>query len=302
MENKVDKLNQNLQTLFAQIGHTPVVDLGDGIFGKAEGFNPAGSVKDRAAFFIIKDAVERGLLCEGGTIVEATSGNTGIGIAYVASKLGLNAVICMPETMTEERRKMIAQYGAELILTKGSDGMAGAVEAAKRIQSERAAFIANQFGNPASIEAHYRTTAPELFSQIADVKYVVCGVGSGGTAMGFAKYIKENHLDCKVVAVEPSASPLMTKGYAGPHKIQGIGANFLPEIVDVNCFDSIMTADNDEAIAAVKTVFKISGIKCGISSGAAYAAAKRLRQNVDGSIAVILPDNGDRYSESLYSD
>ena len=282
------------------IGHTAVIDLGGGIYGKLEGENPSGSVKDRAAFYIIMHALEMGELKEGGTVVEATSGNMGISLAYVARELGLKAVMCMPESMSVERRKMISDYGAELVLTPANEGMAGAVETANRISEERGAFIANQFANPASIDAHFETTAPELFSQINDIKYVVAGIGSGGTAMGIAKYIEKNGLDCKVVAVEPSASPLMSKGYAGPHKIQGIGANFLPKLIHVCKFDKIMTADYGEALAAVKELYKNFGIKCGISSGAAYSVAKRLRGEVEGNIAVILPDNGDRYSKDLY--
>lgn len=286
--------------LKAAIGNTPALKLGDGIYAKVEGLNPAGSIKDRAAFYIIKEAVESGKLKSGGTVVEGTSGNTGIGLAYVCRELGLRCVICMPESMTEQRRKMIRDYGAELVLTPASEGMAGAVAKAAEIERSQNAFRANQFGNPASITAHYETTAPELFKQLPDVKYVICGVGSGGTAMGFSKYIKENGLDCKVIAVEPSASPLMTKGFAGAHKIQGIGANFIPEIVDVNAFDLILTADNDEAISAVKDLYDACGYKCGISSGAVFAVARRMRAELVGDIAIILPDNGERYSQELY--
>ncbi|MDE6302764.1 MAG: cysteine synthase family protein [Clostridia bacterium] len=295
----VDILNV-ANSLRQRIGHTSVINLGESIFGKIEGENPSGSVKDRAAFYIVVRALESGELKEGGTVVEATSGNMGISLAYVARELGLKAVLCMPESMSVERRKMIADYGAELVLTPTSEGMAGAVEAAKRISEERGAFIANQFANPASIEAHFETTAPELFSQVNDIKYIVAGVGSGGTAMGIARYIEENDLDCRLVAVEPSSSPLMSKGYAGAHKIQGIGANFLPKLIHVCKFDKIMTADNDESFAAVKELYKNFGIKCGISSGAAYSVAKRLRGEVGGNIAVILPDNGDRYSVDLF--
>lgn len=302
MKIQNEKLSTALKALARKLGNTPVVDLGDGIFGKVEGANPAGSVKDRAAYYIIKSAVEDGKLSAGGTVVEGTSGNTGIGLAYVAREVGLHAVICMPESMTEERRKMILSYGAELQLTPASEGMAGAVAAAKRIERERGAFIANQFANPASIEAHFKTTAPELFGQLKDVKAVVCGVGSGGTAMGFAKYIAQNGLNCKVIAVEPSSSPLMSEGRAGAHKIQGIGANFIPDLVDIRQFDEIMTVGDDEAISAVRLIYKLTGVKCGISSGAAYAAAKRKRSEIDGNIAVILPDNGERYDSSLYTE
>ncbi len=294
------ELRSKLDALSTAIGRTPVIDMGDNIFGKLEGKNPAGSIKDRAAFYMIKRALEKGVLQEGGTVVEATSGNTGIGLAYVARELGLKAIMTMPESMSAERRRMIAQYGAELVLTPASEGMAGAVRAARELVDEKGAWQANQFGNYASIEAHYYTTAPELFSQVNDLEWVVAGVGSGGTAMGIKKYIQDNELRCKVAAVEPASSPLMSKGYAGAHKIQGIGANFIPELVQIDKFDLIMTAENDEAIATVKEIYKNFGIKCGISSGAAYAVAKCLRADVEGNIAVILPDNGDRYGSELY--
>lgn len=295
-----DELKNKIARLGASIGNTPIIDMGDGIFGKLEGKNPAGSVKDRAAYYIILRAIEGGELKQGGTIVEATSGNTGIGLAFVAREFGLKAVMTMPESMSAERRKMIADYGAELVLTPASQGMAGAVEAAKAIVEERGAVLANQFGNFASVEAHFYTTAPELFAQIENVKYVVAGVGSGGTVMGIKKYIEDNGLDCKVVAVEPESSPLMSKGIAAPHKIQGIGANFIPKLVKVEKLDKIMTVSNEDAIATAKEIFVRFGEKCGISSGAAYSAAKVLRSQVEGNIAVILPDNGDRYSNELY--
>lgn len=293
----MDRINR----LKSAIGNTPTVDLGDGIFGKVEGLNPAGSIKDRAAFYIIKTALESGELLPHGTVVEATSGNTGIGIAYVARELGLNAIICMPDNMSEERRAMIANYGAELVLTPASEGMSGAVAEAKRIKESDGAFIANQFGNSASITAHFETTAPELFAQLPSVKHVICGIGSGGTAMGIAKYISAHNLDCEVIGVEPSSSPLLSKGYAGAHKIQGIGANFIPEILDVSKLKRIETADSNEAILCVKQLYQTSGYKCGISSGAVYCVAKRLRKELKGDIAIILPDNGERYGEELYS-
>lgn len=290
-----------INRLKSAIGNTPTVDLGDGIFGKVEGLNPAGSIKDRAAFYIIKNALESGELLPHGTVVEATSGNTGIGIAYVARELELNAIICMPDNMSAERRAMIANYGAELVLTPASEGMSGAVAEAKRIKESDGAFIANQFGNSASITAHIETTAPELFAQLPSVKHVICGIGSGGTAMGIAKYISAHNLDCEVIGVEPSSSPLLSKGYAGAHKIQGIGANFIPEILDVSELSRIETADGDEAILSVKQLYQTSGYKCGISSGAVYCVAKRLRKELKGDIAIILPDNGERYGEELYS-
>lgn len=288
-------LKEKINNLRERIGNTPIVDLGGGIYGKLESENPAGSVKDRASFFMIVDALESGALSENGKIVEATSGNTGIGLAYIARELGIECCIVMPESMSVERRQMISAYGAKLVLTPASKGMAGAVEEAKRIEKEENAWLANQFGNPSCITAHYVTTAPEIFSAMPHAKYVVSGVGSGGTAMGIKKYILENNIDCKVIAVEPASSPLMSKGFAGAHKIQGIGANFIPDLVDTTYFDEIMTATNEEAI---ETAIELNnrGFSCGISSGAAYSVARRMRENVEGQIVVILPDSANRYS------
>lgn len=292
-------MQEKLNVLSQKIGNTPMLDLGEGIYGKLEGKNPAGSVKDRAAFFMIMRALEKGDLKEGGTVVEATSGNTGIGLSYVARELGLSAVMVMPESMSKERRDMISSYGAELVFTPASEGMAGAVKKAKEI-AENGAWLANQFGNYASVEAHFCTTAPEIFSQVPNAKYVVAGVGSGGTVMGVKKYIEQNGIDCKVVAVEPLASPLLTKGYAGGHKIQGIGANFVPAILDAAKLDDIIDVSDDDAIRTAGELFRKFGVKCGISSGAAYFAACSLKKRVDGNVVVVLPDNGDRYPQSLY--
>jgi len=291
-----ETMSGKLSELFKLIGNTPAVEMGDDIFGKLESKNPAGSIKDRAAFFILKKAIEDGALKEGGAFVEATSGNMGIALAFLARELGLKALICMPESMTAERRAMISAYGAELVLTPANLGMNGAVAEAEKIEKALGAFRINQFANPESIEAHYKTTAPEFFSQVEGLKYVVAGVGSGGTAMGFVKYIEENGLDCKVIAVEPKSSPLMSKGYAGAHAIQGIGANFLPELVKPEKFDRIMTVSDEDAIENTKELYKKFGIKCGISSGAAYSAALRLRESVaSGKIGIILPDDANRY-------
>ena len=293
------KMQEKLDVLSKKIGNTPILSLGDGIYGKLEGKNPAGSIKDRAAFFMIMRALENGELEEGGTVVEATSGNTGIGLAYVARELGLNAVMVMPESMSKERREMISAYGAQLVLTPASEGMAGAVRKANEI-AKSGAWLANQFGNYASVEAHFYTTAPEIFSQVPGAKYVVAGVGSGGTAMGVKKYIEQNAIDCKVVAVEPLSSPLFTQGHAGGHKIQGIGANFIPAIVDVSKFDEVIDVSDDDAIRTTGELYRNFGVKCGISSGAAYFAAQTLRKQVEGDIVVVLPDNGERYPQSLY--
>lgn len=292
-------MQEKLNILSKMIGNTPMLSLGDGLYGKLEGKNPAGSIKDRAAFYMVMRALEKGDLKEGGTIVEATSGNTGIGLSYVARELGLKAVIVMPESMSKERRDMISSYGAELVLTPASEGMAGAVRKANEI-AKSGAWLANQFGNYASVEAHFYTTAPEIFSQVPGAKYAVAGVGSGGTAMGVKKYIEQNAIDCKVVAVEPLSSPLFTQGHAGGHKIQGIGANFIPAIVDVSKFDEVIDVSDDDAIRTTGELYRNFGVKCGISSGAAYYAACSLRQRVDGDIVVVLPDNGERYPQSLY--
>lgn len=293
------KTQEKLDVLSKKIGNTPILSLGDGIYGKLEGKNPAGSIKDRAALFMIMRALENGELEEGGTVVEATSGNTGIGLAYVARELGLNAVMVMPESMSKERRKMISAYGAQLVLTPASEGMAGAVKKAKEI-AEGGAWLANQFGNYASVEAHFYTTAPEIFASVPTAKYIVAGVGSGGTVMGVKKYIEQNGIDCQVVAVEPLSSPLLTKGYTGVHKIQGIGANFVPAIVDVSKLDQTIDVADEDSIKAVGEIYRKFGKKCGISSGAAYFAACELRKRTDGDIVVVLPDNGDRYPQSLY--
>lgn len=293
------KMQEKLDVLSKKIGDTPILPLGDGIYGKLEGRNPAGSIKDRAAFYMVMRALEKGELEEGGTIVEATSGNTGIGLAYVARELGFNAVMVMPESMSKERRDMISAYGAQLVLTPASEGMAGSVKRAKEI-ADGGAWLANQFGNYASVEAHFYTTAPEIFASVPTAKYIVAGVGSGGTAMGVKKYIEQNGIDCQVVAVEPLSSPLLTKGYAGAHKIQGIGANFVPAIVDVSKLDEIVDVADEDAIKTVGEIYRKFGEKCGISSGAAHFAACELRKRVDGDIVVVLPDNGDRYPQSLY--
>ncbi len=299
MENLIDKVNKIQQ----KIGKTPLIALGNNLYGKLESKNLAGSIKDRLAFYIIKDAAEKGLLNDGGIIVEATSGNTGIGLAYIAKLLGLKAVLTMPESMSQERRDMLKSYGAELRLTTASEGMNGSVKLAKEIVGNtKNAYFANQFGNTAGITAHFETTAPEIFLAKPNVKYIVAGVGSGGTIMGIKKYIDENGKNCNVVAVEPSSSPLMSEGRAGSHKIQGIGANFIPEIVDVKKIDKIMTVSNECAFEHTRLLYKTCGEKCGISSGAAYAVGLELSKQNDGEVVVILPDGGDRYSPSLYGD
>ena len=292
-------MKEKLTALSLEIGNTPIIQVGD-VFTKIEGRNPAGSVKDRVGFYIVKDAVERGLVSEGGIVVEATSGNTGIGLAYATSALNIGFVAVMPDNMTAERINLMKKYGAEVVLTPANEGMTGAVKKAREI-AENGGYMANQFSNPQSVNAHYLTTAPEIFKDMEDVDYIVLGVGSGGTAMGIKKYIVENSLKTKVVGVEPAESPLMTRGESAPHKIQGIGANFIPEILDVKALDRICTVKGDDAIVAVKEIYQLTGEKCGISSGASYLVAKALKEEYPtAKILAIFPDNGERYSENLY--
>lgn len=294
-------IKAKLDEIASKIGHTPTVDLGDGIYGKVEGANPAGSIKDRAAFYILRDALESGALKEGAPVVEATSGNTGIGLAYVGRLLGIRVILTMPESMSEERRKMLADYGAELVLTPAAEGMGGAVAAAKKIVEEKDGFFADQFANPSSVKAHFETTAPEIFAALPDVKAIVAGVGSGGTAMGIKKYVSAHGIDCKVYALEPAESPLMSKGYAAPHKIQGIGANFLPALVDCAAFDGILTVKGDDAVREVTELYRRYGLRCGISSAANVLGARSIRDVTEGKILAVLPDDSARYPQKLYS-
>ena len=288
-----------LKALESKIGNTPIIKVGD-VYAKLEGKNPAGSVKDRAGFYIVKDAVERGLIDEGGVVVEATSGNTGIGLAYTTSSLNLNFVAVMPDNMSVERIHLMESYGAEVVLTPALQGMSGAVDKAKEI-AKNGGYLAGQFSNPAGTKAHFQTTAPEIFRDLENVDYIVCGIGSGGTAMGIKKYIVANNLNAKVVGVEPEESPLITKGVAGAHLIQGIGANFVPELVDVNLFDDVRTVRGEDAIRAVKDIYTLTGEKCGISSGAAYVVAKEIKaENPSKTVLAIFPDGGDRYDDGLY--
>ena len=288
-----------LKALESKIGNTPIIKVGD-VYAKLEGKNPAGSVKDRAGFYIVKDAVERGLIDEGGVVVEATSGNTGIGLAYTTSSLNLHFVAVMPDNMSVERIRLMESYGAEVVLTPALQGMSGAVDKAKEI-AKNGGYLAGQFSNPAGTKAHFQTTAPEIFCDLDRVDYIVCGIGSGGTAMGIKKYIVANNLNAKVVGVEPEESPLITKGVAGAHLIQGIGANFVPELVDVNLFDDVRTVRGEDAIRAVKDIYTLTGEKCGISSGAAYLVAKEIKaENPSKTVLAIFPDGGDRYDDGLY--
>ena len=291
------------------VGQTPLVRLNnlikkDGleadVLAKLEYFNPAGSVKDRISKEMILDAMEKGLINENTTLIEPTSGNTGIGLSAVATSLNLKIIITMPETMSVERRNLMKAYGAELVLTPGSEGMKGAIAKAKELASQiENSFIPGQFENPANPQAHYKTTGPEIYSQTeGKVDIFVAGVGTGGTISGIGKYLKEQNPNVKVVAVEPASSPVLSTGKGGAHKIQGIGAGFVPDTLNTKIYDEIITVENEDAFASGKEVAKTEGILIGISSGAAIQAAKELakrEENKGKTIVVLLPDGGDRY-------
>ena len=291
------------------VGQTPLVRLNNlikkegleaDVLAKLEYFNPAGSVKDRIAKEMILDAMEKGLINENTTLIEPTSGNTGIGLSAVATSLNLKIIITMPETMSVERRNLMKAYGAELVLTPGSEGMKGAIAKAKELASQiENSFIPGQFENPANPQAHYKTTGPEIYSQTeGKVDIFVAGVGTGGTISGIGKYLKEQNPNVKVVAVEPASSPVLSTGKGGAHKIQGIGAGFVPDTLDTKIYDEIITVENEDAFASGKEVAKTEGILIGISSGAAIKAVKELakrEENKGKTIVVLLPDGGDRY-------
>lgn len=291
------------------VGQTPLVRLNSlikkegleaDVLAKLEYFNPAGSVKDRIAKEMIQDALEKGLINENTTLIEPTSGNTGIGLSAVATALNLKIIITMPETMSVERRNLMKAYGAELVLTPGSEGMKGAIAKAKELASQiENSFIPGQFENPANPTAHYKTTGPEIYEQTeGKVDIFVAGVGTGGTISGIGKYLKEKNPEVKVVAVEPASSPVLSTGKGGAHKIQGIGAGFVPETLDTKIYDEIITVENEDAFATGKEMAKTEGILVGISSGAALYAAKELakrEENAEKTIVVLLPDGGDRY-------
>ena len=297
------------KTITDLVGKTPLVELVNynkknnlsaTIVAKIEGFNPAGSVKDRIAKAIIEDYEARGILKKGATIIEPTSGNTGIGLAAIAAAKGYRLIITLPETMSVERRNLIKAYGAELVLTEGAKGMKGAIARAKELNEEIPnSIIAGQFVNPANPKAHYDTTGPEIWEDTdGNVDIFVAGVGTGGTISGVGKYLKEKNPNIKIVAVEPATSAVLSTGVAGPHKIQGIGAGFVPDTLDTTIYDEIIAVPNEEAFKTGASVVKSDGVFVGISSGAAlYAAtilAKR-EENKGKRIVVLLPDNGDRY-------
>lgn len=293
-------------------GGTPLMELhnyenkyckGSKILAKLEYFNPAGSVKDRVAKQMILDAKESGALKEGSTIIEPTSGNTGIGLASAAASLGYKCILVMPDSMSVERRNLLKAYGADVVLSEGAKGMAGAVEKAEELaKSIDGSFIAGQFVNPSNPKAHYLTTGPELWEDTdGKVDVFVASVGTGGTLTGTARYLKEKNPDIKVIAVEPKASPLLSEGKAGPHKIQGIGANFVPEILDTKIYDEVVAISDEKAYETANAIAKLEGILVGISSGAAVAAAAEISSKDEykgKNIVVILPDSGDRYMSS----
>ena len=291
-----------VQSAEALIGNTPLLKLnrlfpGAEIYAKLEYLNPAGSAKDRAAKSMLNDLEARGLLKEGGTVVEPTSGNTGVALAARCAARGYRLVLTMPETMSVERRMLLSAYGAELVLTPGDEGMAGAVKRADEIISATpGAVLAGQFDNPANPAAHERTTGPELWSDLGGkLAAVVAGVGTGGTITGTARYLKRQNPAIRFIAVEPAASPLLSQGHAGPHGIMGIGANFVPKALDRSLLDDIYTVADEEAYAMARKMARLEGVLVGISSGAALAAAERAAKEVDGAVAVILPDGGERY-------
>lgn len=295
--------------IIGMIGNTPMMELTNyekklglnaKIIAKLEYFNPAGSVKDRVALFMIEEAERSGRLKEGGTIIEPTSGNTGIGIASIAASKGYRAILTMPETMSEERRKLLKAYGAELVLTSGDRGMAGAIEKANELEREIPdSIVMGQFKNPANPEAHRQTTAPEIWRDTdGKVDIFVAGVGTGGTITGVGEYLKEKNPDVRIAAVEPAGSPFLSKGTKGTHGLQGIGAGFIPEVLNTDIYDEIIVVEDEDAYETARAVAVNEGILTGITSGAAVWAAAliaRRPENEGKTIVALLPDTGDRY-------
>ena len=300
----------NIRTSVSQlIGHTPLLELtniekNDGLsvrlLAKLEGMNPAGSAKDRVGLAMIEDAESRGLLKKGSTIIEPTSGNTGIGLCCVAAARGYNCIIVMPDSMSVERQKLMTAFGAQLVLTPGKEGMSGAIAKAEQLNREiPGSIIAGQFVNPANPEAHYHTTGPEIWADTdGNVDIFVAGIGTGGTITGVGRYLKEKNPNIRIVGMEPTDSPLLTQGKAGPHGIQGIGANFVPEILDLSIVDEILTCPLDGAYECGRRLGRQEGVLAGISSGGALWAALELAkrpENAGKTIVVLLPDSGERY-------
>ena len=305
------------QSSLELVGKTPLLQLNRyseksgiknaTILAKLEYLNPAGSVKDRIALAMIEDAESKGILKPGATIIEPTSGNTGIGLAAIAAAKGYKAIFTLPETMSVERRNLLKAYGAEIVLTEGAKGMKGAIAKAEELkEATPGAFIPGQFVNPANPAAHKKTTGPEIWEQTdGKVDFFVAGVGTGGTLTGVGEYLKEKNPDVKIVAVEPATSPVLSKGTPGPHKIQGIGAGFVPDVLNTKIYDEIIPVENEDAFTEGRAFAQSEGILVGISSGAALKAAKTLAErpgNKGKTIVVLLPDSGDRYlSTPLFS-
>ena len=298
------------------VGNTPLVKLGRmmahqnltfSLYGKLESMNPAGSAKDRVGLAMIKDAEARGLLKPGATIIEPTSGNTGIGLAAAASARGYRTILTMPDTMSVERRSLLAAYGAQVVLTPGAEGMKGAIAKAEELAGEiPGSFIPGQFDNPANPQVHYETTGPEIWNDLdGQIDVFIAGVGTGGTITGAGRYLKEKNSDIKIIAVEPAGSPLLSQGKAGPHGLQGIGANFVPSILDRSVIDEIITVTEGEAYAAGRLMAACEGTLVGITAGAALHAAMLIGQrpeNEGKNVVAFLPDTGDRYlSTPLFS-
>lgn len=305
-----------INSITEAIGRTPLMRLnniehseaaGAKIYGKLEAMNPAGSIKDRAALWMIKDAEQKGILKEGGTIIEPTSGNTGIGLAAIAAAKGYKAVFVLPDTMSIERRKLLAAYGAELVLTEGKKGMQGSVDKAEELHRQIPnSIIAGQFVNFANAQAHIDTTGPEIWNDLdgkADI--LVAGVGTGGTITGTGRYLKAKNPEVQIVAVEPKHSPLLSEGKTGPHNLQGIGANFVPEVLDRGVIDEIIPVLEEDAYGLARKLAREEGYLAGITSGAALWAAVQLSkraENKDRNIVVILPDSGERYLSTVLFD
>jgi len=311
---KMSKIYTSIDQL---VGNTPLLELSNyekehdlkaTVLAKLEYLNPAGSVKDRIAKEMIDDAERKGILKEGSVIIEPTSGNTGIGLASIAAARGYRIIIVMPETMSEERRTLMKAYGAELVLSEGAKGMTGAIAKAEELSKTIPdSFVAGQFVNPANPEAHRKTTGPEIWADTdGKIDIFVAGVGTGGTLTGVGEYLKSKNPSIKIVAVEPASSPVLSKGTAGPHKIQGIGAGFVPEVLNTKVYDEVIAVENDDAFAAGKAIGRTEGILVGISSGAAVWAAAELAkrpENKGKTIVALLPDSGDRYlSTTLFTD
>lgn len=288
------------------IGNTPIVKVDNfnksELFAKLEYFNPGGSIKDRAALYMIKDVLDKA--DKNTLLIEPTSGNTGIGLALCAREFGFRLIIVMPENMSAERRKLIKAFGAEIVLSDAAKGMKGAIEKARKIEKKHAdSLILSQFDNPSNVRAHYETTAKEIVKALPDADWIVSPVGTGGTIMGIKKYLLDNNISAKVCAVEPATSPVLSGGKAGRHNIAGIGAGFVPSIVDISLIDRIIKVTDEEAKSHAEILAKKYGILAGFSSGAAFAASIKLSEEISGKILFIVPDTGMRYlSTDLYND